>query len=60
MAETPEVRPWSELRDSGLLWLINKALFHPRGFAFTVVYRDGEAVAWYLQGDGRAVWTMGP
>lgn len=54
----PEIRPWSELRDSGLLWLINRAVFHPRGFALTMVKRDGMDVGWYLQGDGREVWQM--
>lgn len=56
--ERPPVRPWSELRDSGLLWLINRCVLHPRGYALTLVFRDGEAVGWYLQGDGREVWQM--
>jgi hypothetical protein len=56
--DKPDVRPWSELRDSGLLWLINKTTFHPRGWAFTVVTHDGETAGWYLKGDGREVWQM--
>lgn len=54
-----EPRDWDELRSSGLLWLINKTVFHPRGFAFSLVCRDGEMVGWRLLGDGREVWSMG-
>jgi hypothetical protein len=56
---TEEVRPWSELRDAGLLWLINRVVFHPRGFALALVCADGEAVGWRLLGNGREVWSMG-
>lgn len=53
-----EARPWGELRDSGLLWLINRVVFHPRGYALFVTMRDGEPVGWGLQGDGSEVWTF--
>jgi hypothetical protein len=47
-------RPLSELRDSGLLWLINRVVFHPRGFGLALhVDRDTkQVVGWSLQGDG--------
>lgn len=32
----PELRPLHELADSGLLWLINACVFHPRGLAFSI------------------------
>lgn len=54
-------RPFSELSDSGLLWLINRVVFHPRGFALTM-HRDGidgACVGWSLQGDGSEVWSFG-
>jgi hypothetical protein len=53
-------RPWDELKSSGLLWLINRVVFHPRGFALSLARRDGEVVGWRLLGDGREVWAMEP
>lgn len=51
------VRPFLDLRVSGLLWLINAAVFHPRGFALAVhVDAAGKAVGWKLQGDGSQPW----
>jgi hypothetical protein len=56
-----EVRPFGELRSSGLLWLINAAVFHPRGgFALAVVVRGGEVVGWRLLGDGTEPWYFDP
>lgn len=49
-------RPFEELRTSGLLWLINRVVFHPRGYAFALVIENGVAVGWTLQGDGDEVW----
>ena len=31
-----DLRPLAELRDSGLLWLINRVAFHPRGVALAL------------------------
>ena len=62
-----DARPFHELRDSGLLWLINRVVFHPRGWALSLVYRKrevselasgGEVLGWKLVGDGTEVWTM--
>lgn len=50
-------RPFSELRDSGLLWLINRTVFHPRGFALALVGYGGTA-GWRLHGDGTEVWRF--
>lgn len=51
-AETA-VHPWDEIRTTGLLWLINTTVFHPRGYALGF-HRDadGNAVGWSLKGDG--------
>jgi hypothetical protein len=57
-----EPRPFSELRDTGLLWLINTTVFHPRGYALAVHYADGtdsEMIGWSLVGDGTEVWAFG-
>jgi hypothetical protein len=54
-------RPFSELRDTGLLWLINRVVFHPRGWALAYHYdNDGELIGWSLVGDGNEVWSMTP
>jgi len=49
-----DLRPWSELRDSGLLWLINTSVFHPRGYALGMS-NEG----WVLFGDGSEPWQFG-
>lgn len=43
-------RPFADLMDSGLLWLINSSVFHPRGVALSLhVDREtGAAVGWSL------------
>lgn len=47
-----------DLREDGLLWLINRVVFHPRGFALGVVYRDGVPTGWVLEGDGTEPWSF--
>lgn len=51
---TERGRPFSELYGSGLLWLINRVAFHPRGFRLALVANTetGEVTGWELQGDG--------
>lgn len=48
-----EPRPMADLSESGLLWLINKAVFHPRGFALAL---DGDR--WILLGHGDEPWSF--
>lgn len=43
-----------DLRESGLLWLVNRAVFHPRGFALAVE-TDGSLS---LLGDGSEPWKF--
>jgi hypothetical protein len=58
-AQQQEGRPLGELRSSGLLWLINTVVFHPRGFALALHVDDSGAVTgWSLQGDGTEAWTF--
>ena len=46
-------RPFAELRDTGLLWLINTSVLHPRGFALALhLDEQGNATGWSLLGDG--------
>lgn len=42
-----------DLRADGVLWAINKTLFHPRGYALAV----DETGELSLMGDGREPWT---
>jgi hypothetical protein len=54
-------RPFAELRDVGLLWLINRVVFHPRGYALALHFTDmdrRECTGWSLLGDGTEPWTM--
>ncbi|WP_353809145.1 hypothetical protein [Agromyces sp. SYSU T00194] len=49
-------RPWAELLDSGLLWLINRQVFHPHGFSLSVHTNEhGEPTGWALRGDGTEI-----
>lgn len=51
--------PLSELSDSGLLWLINRVVFHPRGFALALhADEDGTVTGWNLLGDGSEAWSF--
>lgn len=45
----PEPRPFAELRDTGLLWLINRTVFHPCGLALAL-HTDhcGNPTGWNL------------
>jgi hypothetical protein len=48
------VHSFEELRSLGMLWLINRVVFHPRGFALALVPNDDgtDAVGWRMYGDG--------
>lgn len=59
-----EMRPFAELRDTGLLWLMNRVVFHPRGYALALHFTGdannrGECIGWSLLGDGSEPWSMG-
>lgn len=57
-SDTPP-RPFAELSPSGLLWLINAVVFHPRGFALALVVdraTGDKAAGWQLLGDGTEPW----
>lgn len=58
--ESAEARPWSELATSGLLWLINTSVLHPRGYALAIGFNDdGECDGWRIVGDGSEPWQFG-
>lgn len=52
-------RPFEDLRPTGLLWLINTTVFHPRGYALALHFDDdGQATGWSLLGDGTERWSF--
>lgn len=56
---TEHIRPFEDLRTTGLLWLLNKAALHPRGYALAFNYDDGgDLVGWSLLGDGTEPWQF--
>jgi hypothetical protein len=52
-------RPFEDLRSTGLLWLINRIVFHPRGYALAL-HRDddGTITGWSMLGDGSDLWRF--
>ena len=53
-------RQFQEMRDEGLLWLINRVVFHPRGYALAFHFNDdGEAIGWSIMGDSSEPWSFG-
>jgi hypothetical protein len=56
-----DARPITELRDSGLLWLINRCVFHPRGLALALVADEaGQVKGWQLTGNGSEPMWFSP
>lgn len=52
-------RPFGELSESGLLWLINATVFHPRGYALALnADSRGNVTGWFLLGDGSEPWRF--
>lgn len=47
------------MSNTGVLWAINRYLFHPRGYALALVQNDdGEVIGWQVLGDGKEVFTF--
>lgn len=58
-AHDPNERPIADLLEIGLLWLINRVCFHPRGYALALhVDDDGSVTGWSMLGDGTEVWNF--
>lgn len=54
-----ETRPFADLRSTGLLWLVNTTVFHPRGYSLGIALDDdGNATGWTLYGDGTEPWQF--
>lgn len=53
-----ELQSFDQLRASGVLWLINATVFHPRGMALAIEFDDdGECIGWKLCTDSEA-WVF--
>lgn len=52
MSGERQVASWKEFQESGLLWLLNTTVLHPRGYALALVQEEGEVIGWRLMGDG--------
>ncbi len=58
-SDVQQARSFRELRETGLLWLINRVVLHPRGFALALHFDDdGNATGWSLVGDGSEPWAF--
>jgi hypothetical protein len=59
--DTP-VFDFKRLSEHGVLWLINRVVFHPRGFALALVYSDDDGnvdpIGWRIEGDGTESWRF--
>jgi len=53
-----EPLPWEQLRNTGMLWLINRVVFHPRGYALAVHIDPDGVHGWSMLGDGTEVWAF--
>lgn len=51
--------PFAAFQAAGFLWLVNRVVFHPRGYALVFHMTNGEVTGWSLDGDGEEVWTFG-
>lgn len=59
--DVTEVFDLGELRHKGVLWAINRHLFHPMGYALALVLEDdGSISGWQLMGAGDEVWSFAP
>lgn len=49
----------NQFRADGLLWMVNAAILHPRGYALTVHINDaGDPIGLSVQGDGVEPWCF--
>lgn len=51
----------ARFHEEGLVWLVNAAVLHPRGWALTIhISEEGEPTHLSIQGDGRERWCFVP
>ena len=47
-----------QMREDGILWMLNRTVFHPRGFALGIDREHPTRL--FLQGDGTEPWSYDP
>jgi len=53
-AEEFTMYSFNDLERSGLLWMMNRYIFHPRGFTFGLVPDEhGNIIGWTVLGEGK-------
>ncbi len=56
-----KVRGFEELSTTGVLWAINRTVFHPLGYALGIhTDPDGTVTGWSILGDGTQPWKYLP
>ena len=58
--ENVVVMPLADLIERGMIWLLNAACLHPRGYATRLHYDGDEVVGWSVVGDGTEPWSFDP
>lgn len=54
-----KARPLIDLSNTGLLWMINRNVFHPRGYALGLSLDENlEVNGWVINGDGTEPYTF--
>lgn len=53
-----KVYKFEELQTTGLLWLINRVVFHPRGYALAVVKDENKVLGFELLGTGEEIFVF--
>ena len=57
------------IKSKGVLWAMNRYIFHPRGFALALIYPDDASLSdiengycqptgWEMLGDGTEIWSF--
>jgi hypothetical protein len=47
-----------DIKDDAILWMVNRSVFHPRGYALGQIDHDDGSVEFVLLGNGTEVWSM--
>lgn len=56
-SKTPH--PFEDFQANGLLWLVNRVVFHPRGYALAFHKTcAGTISGWSMLGDGTETWSF--
>lgn len=59
-AEQRDAFSFDQLRETGVLFMVNRVLLHPRGYALALEYGEGEKEprGWNIVGNGKEIWSF--